>query len=224
MLVPILLCLGMVIIPLAALGAGGGPARGVTVSTARRARVVVQTAGAAPATDAGAAPIVGSSSSVPSVAPSDAASSAPGSSTAAGATTPGAGASTGRVQAASAATPVVAPARTVVRARPAATTEAPTTGAPRPTTTTEPPTTTAPRPSQTGPASWYDAPAGTCAHQTLPFGTVVTITDLANGNTTTCRVEDRGPYEGGRIIDLAPDVFSRLAPTSQGVINVRISW
>ncbi|HEY2430417.1 MAG TPA: septal ring lytic transglycosylase RlpA family protein [Acidimicrobiales bacterium] len=107
----------------------------------------------------------------------------------------------------------------------ARTTEPPTTAAPRPApTTTSPPTTAAPRPSQTGPASWYDTTAGTCAHQTLPFGTVVTITNLANGNTATCRVEDRGPYEGGRIIDLAPDVFSRLAPTSEGVINVRISW
>jgi rare lipoprotein A len=100
----------------------------------------------------------------------------------------------------------------------AATTAAPTTAAP---TTT---TTAAPRPSQTGPASWYDAAAGTCAHKTLPFGTVVTIVDLDNGNTTTCRVDDRGPYEGARIIDLAPDVFGKLAPVSQGVINVRISW
>jgi rare lipoprotein A len=80
------------------------------------------------------------------------------------------------------------------------------------------------RPSQTGPASWYGAPAGTCAHQTLPFGTVVTVTDLANGRSVTCRVEDRGPYEGGRIIDLSESTFAQLAPPGAGVIEVRISW
>ncbi len=82
----------------------------------------------------------------------------------------------------------------------------------------------APRPSQTGPASWYGAPAGTCAHPSLPLGTVVTVTNLSNGRTTTCRVEDRGPYQGGRIIDLSEATFSQLAPPASGVIEVRISW
>ena len=100
------------------------------------------------------------------------------------------------------------------------TTTRPPTRRPTPTTTAPP----KPRHTQSGPASWYGAPAGTCAHQSLPFGTVVEIRDVDNGNTATCTVEDRGPYEGGRIIDLAPDVFSRLAPTSEGVVNVQISW
>jgi rare lipoprotein A len=52
----------------------------------------------------------------------------------------------------------------------------------------------------------------------------VHIVDLDNGNTAVCRVDDRGPYEGDRIIDLSPEVFSQLAPTSTGIINVRISW
>ncbi|MHB1444937.1 MAG: septal ring lytic transglycosylase RlpA family protein [Acidimicrobiales bacterium] len=99
--------------------------------------------------------------------------------------------------------------------------------------TTSPPTTRAPTPTttqpsssntETGPASWYQAPAGTCAHPTLPFGTVVTVENLANGATTTCRVEDRGPYQGGRIIDLSEATFSQIASTSDGVIQVRISW
>jgi rare lipoprotein A (peptidoglycan hydrolase) len=89
---------------------------------------------------------------------------------------------------------------------------------------TVPPTSAAPLPSETGPASWYPAAPGTCAHPTLPFGTVVTITDLATGTTATCTVDDRGPYEGGRIIDLSPDVFAQLAPDSAGVIEVRITW
>jgi len=100
------------------------------------------------------------------------------------------------------------------------TTSPPTTRAPTTTTTTTPP----PSNTETGPASWYQAPAGTCAHPTIPFGTVVRVENLANGATTTCRVEDRGPYQGGRIIDLSEATFSQIASTSDGVIQVRISW
>ena len=118
------------------------------------------------------------------------------------------------------------------------TTAAPTTtAAPAPaptiaptTTTTIPPTTTttAPPPSQRGQATWYeqpsDYPENGCAHRTLPFGTVVTVTNRGNGKSTTCRVNDRGPYEDGRIIDLDDDVFARIAPLDSGVISVVITW
>jgi len=117
-------------------------------------------------------------------------------------------------------TPVTARATTVATlARPVAPTTSTTRLSPTTTTTTAPA-----RPSQTGPASWYSAPAGTCAHQTLPFGTVVTVTNLATGATTTCRVSDRGTYEGGRIIDLAESTFSQIADPSRGVIQVKITW
>jgi len=124
-----------------------------------------------------------------------------------------------------------ATAKTAVASPPTTTTTAPrpttTTTQPRPTPTTQPPTTTAPANSansETGQASWYDAPAGTCAHPSLPFGTVVTVTNLANGASTTCTVEDRGPYAGGRIIDLSESTFSQIADPSEGVIQVRIQW
>jgi rare lipoprotein A len=52
----------------------------------------------------------------------------------------------------------------------------------------------------------------------------VTVKNLANGATTTCKVEDRGPYQGGRIIDLSEATFSQIASPSDGVIQVRISW
>jgi len=99
----------------------------------------------------------------------------------------------------------------------------------RPTTTTVPSRTVSaasvtPAHQQTGPASWYQAPAGTCAHPSLPIGTLVTVVNLANGRQTQCRVEDRGPYQGGRIIDLAETTFAQLADPAQGVINVRIEW
>jgi rare lipoprotein A len=88
------------------------------------------------------------------------------------------------------------------------------------TTTTEP----APANEETGDASWYQAAPGTCASPDIAFGTVVAVTDLATGSSTTCTVNDRGPYVGGRIIDLSEQTFSQLADPSSGVIEVRISW
>lgn len=78
--------------------------------------------------------------------------------------------------------------------------------------------------SETGQATWYAYTPGTCAHKTLPKRTVVTVINLATGASTTCVVADRGPYADGRIIDLTPSVFSKLAPLSTGVIDVRIEW
>lgn len=90
----------------------------------------------------------------------------------------------------------------------------------KPTTTT----TTRPPNQQYGEASWYDAAEGTCAHPKLPFGTVVTVTNLANGRQVKCTVADRGPYQDGRIIDLAKTTFDDLAPPATGIIEVRIEW
>lgn len=91
-------------------------------------------------------------------------------------------------------------------------------------TTTSTTSTTAASNTQTGGASWYDYRPGECAHQTIPKGTTVTVTNLANGATTTCVVTDRGPYSGGRIIDLDRGTFDQIADSSQGVIQVRITW
>ena len=78
--------------------------------------------------------------------------------------------------------------------------------------------------TRVGPASWYFAPAGTCANTWLPFGTIVRVSNLANGASTTCRVEDRGPFVGGRILDLSASTFSQISSTSVGVINIRMQW
>lgn len=117
-----------------------------------------------------------------------------------------------------------------------------TTARPRPTTTTaKPTTTTRPSPPKDQPASGSNANAEEgkasfyraayhaddpwiCAHKTLPKGTAVTVTAVSSGKTITCRVGDRGPYVEGRIIDLSEHAFSQLAPTSSGVIAVRITW
>lgn len=75
---------------------------------------------------------------------------------------------------------------------------------------------------QTANQEIYDCEARTCAHKSLPFGTMVEIT-ADNGNVTTCRVNDRGPYVEGRIFDLSKSVFEELAPISKGVLTIK-SW
>jgi rare lipoprotein A len=103
----------------------------------------------------------------------------------------------------------------------------PATAAPKPKTvvTVAPTTTTTAPPNiQEGGASWYDYNPGECAHVSIPKGTVVTITSLETGATTTCVVTDRGPYQAGRIIDLDRATFAQLADPARGVVQVQISW
>lgn len=78
--------------------------------------------------------------------------------------------------------------------------------------------------TESGLASWYGAPHGTCAHKTLPIGTVLKVTRLSNGVTVSCRVSDRGPYIDRRIVDLSKDTYSVLAPSGSGVIDVTTEW
>jgi rare lipoprotein A (peptidoglycan hydrolase) len=76
-----------------------------------------------------------------------------------------------------------------------------------------------------GQATWYAAaPPGRCASPTLPFGTVLTVTDDATGVSITCTVDDREQAGYPRVVDLSPSGFSQLADTSQGVVDVTISW
>ena len=85
----------------------------------------------------------------------------------------------------------------------------------------------APAPAQSttaGLASWYGAPAGTCASPSLAFGTVVTVTDLSTGASARCTVDDREAHNPGRVVDLSLATFSELASLAVGVIEVRLSW
>lgn len=81
-----------------------------------------------------------------------------------------------------------------------------------------------PKSLQKGIATWFPAPKGTCAHRTLPMGTVVTVYMPSSNAIATCKVNDRGPFGHGRIIDLSPDTFAKLARTTTGVLDVRILW
>jgi uncharacterized protein YabE (DUF348 family) len=77
-----------------------------------------------------------------------------------------------------------------------------------------------------GEATWYDPPWSglTAASPWIPFGTRVTVTDLATGRTVIVVIDDRGPFAAGRIIDLSPEAFSILSPLGRGVLDVRITW
>ena len=91
--------------------------------------------------------------------------------------------------------------------------------------------------TQEGIASWYgqshhgkktasgevfNMEALTAAHRTLPFGTVVRVTHLATNRTVTVRINDRGPYTDGRIIDLSARSARDLGIVRLGIAKVRI--
>jgi rare lipoprotein A len=66
----------------------------------------------------------------------------------------------------------------------------------------------------------------TAAHRSLPFGTMVRVTNLRNGRTVVVRINDRGPFNKGRIIDLTPAAarqlhFSGLVPVALDVVAAR---
>jgi rare lipoprotein A len=67
----------------------------------------------------------------------------------------------------------------------------------------------------------FNPDAMTAAHKTLPFGTRVRVTNLANGKQVTVRINDRGPYGAGRCLDLTTAAFKMIGSTSTGVLNVR---
>ena len=62
----------------------------------------------------------------------------------------------------------------------------------------------------------------TAAHRTLPFGTRVRVTNLWNGRSAIVRINDRGPFHGHRVIDLAHGAASNLGLISSGIANVKL--
>jgi rare lipoprotein A len=77
--------------------------------------------------------------------------------------------------------------------------------------------------NRTADGSRFDRTAFTAAHPTLPFGTVVEVTNLANGRTVKVRISDRGPHVLGRIIDLSAAAARELGMLRRGLARVRIS-
>lgn len=62
----------------------------------------------------------------------------------------------------------------------------------------------------------------TAAHKTLPFGTLVRVTNLRNGLAVNVRINDRGPYAHGRIIDLSKGSAQQIGLVSSGVASVKV--
>ena len=116
---------------------------------------------------------------------------------------------------------------------PAVVTPIPAPAPPRPSTPAEP----SPSLVQTGIASWYgrvhhgrktasgeryDMTEMTAAHRSLPIGTRVRVTNLANGRTVVVRVNDRGPFVDGRLIDVSHAAARALDALGAGVFKARI--
>lgn len=89
--------------------------------------------------------------------------------------------------------------------------------------------------NQCGTASWYgpgfhgktaasgeiyNQNAMTAAHKSLPFGTIVKVVNQKTGKTVTVEINDRGPYHGGRIIDLSKAAANKLGIVQAGTGKV----
>ncbi len=68
----------------------------------------------------------------------------------------------------------------------------------------------------------YDMGQMTAAHRTMPFGTWVRVTSVDTGRSVEVRINDRGPFEKGRIIDLSYAAARVLGAVGPGVIRVRL--
>ncbi|MBU3825009.1 MAG: septal ring lytic transglycosylase RlpA family protein [Candidatus Oceanisphaera merdipullorum] len=68
----------------------------------------------------------------------------------------------------------------------------------------------------------FNKHALTAAHKTLPFGTQVRVTNLHNQKSIVVRINDRGPYAKGRVIDLSEQAARELNMVRAGVANVKI--
>lgn len=76
------------------------------------------------------------------------------------------------------------------------------------------------RPTASG--ETYDMYAMTAAHPNLPFGTAIRVTNLENGQAVIVRVNDRGPFKPGRIVDVSQAAAERLGLILNGTADVQV--
>ncbi len=79
------------------------------------------------------------------------------------------------------------------------------------------------QPQRVASGGWFNPNAMTAAHKTLPFGTVVRVTNLRNGKSVTVKINDRGPYVKGRIIDLSSAAAGAIGMKGSGVAPVSVA-
>ena len=66
----------------------------------------------------------------------------------------------------------------------------------------------------------FDQSKLTAAHKSLKFGTIVRVTNLKNGKSVVVKINDRGPFVAGRIIDLSKEAARRIDMIDSGVVEV----
>jgi rare lipoprotein A len=77
--------------------------------------------------------------------------------------------------------------------------------------------------SRTASGETFDPGQLTAAHRTLPFGSHVRVTNPANGRSVVVRINDRGPFHGGRVIDLSRFAAEKLGIVARGSGRVELS-
>jgi peptidoglycan lytic transglycosylase len=78
------------------------------------------------------------------------------------------------------------------------------------------------QPQRVASGGWFNPAAMTAAHRTLPFGTRVRVTHVASGRSVEVKINDRGPYIAGRIIDLSKAAAGVIGMTQQGIARVAV--
>lgn len=76
--------------------------------------------------------------------------------------------------------------------------------------------------AKTADGSLYSKHSMTAAHKTLPFGSLVKVTNTRNGKSVTVEINDRGPFSKGRVIDLTPAAFAAIESKSLGLAKVKL--
>lgn len=76
--------------------------------------------------------------------------------------------------------------------------------------------------TQTASGEKFDANELTAAHPSLPFGTRLRVTNVSTGRSVTVRVNDRGPYVRGRVVDVSYSAAEALGMVGQGVAKVKL--
>ncbi len=70
----------------------------------------------------------------------------------------------------------------------------------------------------------YSSSKNTAAHKKLPFGTMVKVTNVANNKSVIVRINDRGPFVSGRIIDLSKSAAIAIGMIGDGIVKVTIQY
>jgi len=77
---------------------------------------------------------------------------------------------------------------------------------------------------KTASGEYFDQLKYTAAHRTLAFGTKVLVKNVKNGKTVWVKINDRGPFSGGRIIDLSKAAAKKIDLIQAGVADVQLSY